>query len=40
MNNNELNEAIPRIYTQFIGERLVAQLLAPKRILARSLYYA
>jgi DNA (cytosine-5)-methyltransferase 1 len=28
MNKNELNEAIPPIYTQFIGEQLMAQLVA------------
>lgn len=28
MNKNELNEAIPPIYTQFIGEQLIAQLRA------------
>jgi len=32
MNKNELNEAIPPIYTQFIGEQLMSQLLTPKRI--------
>jgi DNA (cytosine-5)-methyltransferase 1 len=32
MNKNQLNEAIPPIYTQFIGEQLMAQLLAPKHI--------
>lgn len=36
MNKNELNEAIPPIYTQFLGEQLLAQLLAPKRIPRQS----
>lgn len=31
MNKNELNEAIPPIYTQFIGEQLMSQLLAARR---------
>lgn len=26
MNKNELNEAIPPVYTQFIGEQLITQL--------------
>lgn len=30
MNKNQLNEAIPPIYTQFIGEQLIAYLLDPK----------
>jgi len=28
MNKNELNEAIPPVYTEFIGEQLIAQLLS------------
>jgi len=36
MNKNELNEAIPPIYTQFIGEQLMAQLPAMKHAQSRS----
>ena len=39
MNKNELNEAIPPIYTQFIGEQLISQL-AVKRVPALSLNHA
>jgi hypothetical protein len=40
MNKNELNEAIPPIYRQFIGEQLMAQLLAAKRVVAQSRSHA
>jgi len=40
MNKNELNEAIPPIYTQFIGEPLMHHLLATKRFPAQSRNYA
>lgn len=36
MNKNELNEAIPPIYTQFIGEQLIAQLLDTTQAQFRS----
>ena len=35
MNKGELNEAIPPAYTRFIGEQLMAQLLAPERTSAQ-----
>jgi DNA (cytosine-5)-methyltransferase 1 len=40
MSKNELNEAIPPIYTQFIGEQLMAQLRASKHVQGRSRSYA
>lgn len=40
MNKNELNEAIPPIYTQFIGEQLIAQIFAPERIPEQSRNHA
>ena len=36
MNKNELNEAIPPVYTQFIGEQLIAQLFVRKRSHSKS----
>ena len=36
MNKSELNEAIPPIYTQFIGEQLMSQLRAKKDAPSRS----
>jgi hypothetical protein len=36
MNKNELNEAIPPIHTQLIGEQLIVQILAPERIQEQS----
>lgn len=36
MNKNELNEAIPPIYMQFVGEQLIAKILAPERVPAQS----
>jgi hypothetical protein len=40
MKKNELNEAIPPIYTQFIGEQLMAQLLAAKRVTSQPRSHA
>lgn len=40
MNKNELNEAIPPAYTQFIGEQLIAQLGTSKRFQKKSSGYA
>ena len=36
MNKNELNEAIPPIYTQFIGEQLMAQAFSSKHVRSGS----
>ncbi len=40
MSKNELNEAIPPIYTQHIGEQLLLQLRTSKPLMARSCSHA
>lgn len=40
MNKNELNEAIPPVYTQFIGEQLITQLRASTYGRTQSLSHA
>lgn len=40
MNKNELNEAIPPVYTQFIGEQLMSQLRSLRRAKAESRNHA
>ena len=40
MNKNELNEAIPPIYTQFIGEQLMDRMFAPKHSQVQSRAHA
>ena len=35
MSKNELNEAVPPIYTQFIGEQLMAYLIGTTHVPAR-----
>lgn len=40
MNKNELNEAIPPIYTQLIGEQLMAQLGTSTHVTAQSRSHA
>ncbi|MGD0619403.1 MAG: DNA cytosine methyltransferase [Bryobacteraceae bacterium] len=40
MNKGELNEAIPPVYTQFIGKQLMDQLLDQERVSGQSRRYA